>query len=129
MPLRDTAMLTSTSSLLQNVQDPFRWQTNIFSCPTAIPRQMMDGQPWLDSPDSSQPITHKCLSKITWCISVFSGATSKEPPGEQGEGTAVKKEKVEGGSEEGAVGSKKSGREGGWEPDAWARIYLSCQII
>lgn len=27
------------------------------------------------------------------------------------------------------TGSKKGGREGGWEPDAWAHIYLSCQII
>lgn len=136
--LTHTVMLTTTPSLPQNEWDPFSWQTNIFSRPTAIPRQMMDGQLRPDSPLSSQPITHKCLRESTWCISapasVFSGATSKEPSGEQGGRERGKeREKVEGRSKEGAVkktrGSKKGGREGGREPDAWARIYLSCQII
>lgn len=83
---------------------------------------MMDGQLRPDPPVSSQPITHECLRESTWCISapasVFSGATSKEPLGEQGGRERGKeREKVEGRSKEGAVkktrGSKKGGREGG----------------
>lgn len=98
--LTHTVMLTTTPSMPQNVQDPFRWQTNIFSSPAAIPWQMMDGQPRPDSPVSSRPITHKCLSESTWCVStpvsVFSCATSKEPSREQGEGGSGKERETVG---------------------------------
>lgn len=92
-------MLTTTPSLPQKV-------ANKHSCPIAILRQMMDAQPKPDSPVSSQPNTQECPSETTWCISaptsVFSGAASKKPPGEQEEGKG-----------------KESGKESEWVEGGW----------
>ncbi|KAI9548881.1 hypothetical protein NQZ68_003415 [Dissostichus eleginoides] len=50
---------------------------------------VMDCQMRPDSPIPSRPIIREFLSTGTWCISApssaFSGATSKEPSGEEGE--------------------------------------------
>lgn len=49
--------------------------------------------------------------------------------GREGKGQRYRKRGVEGGPVKMTRGSKNGGREGGWEPDASAQIYLSCQII
>lgn len=93
------------------------------------------------SPVSTWPITHECLSRSTWCISlppsVFTSATFKEASRELGgrERNGERHRKREDGKGEWRRGGKKTrgsrrgGREGGWEPDIWAWVYLSCQII
>lgn len=90
-----TAMFTTTPSLPRHVRDPFRCQTNIFSCPVTIPRQMMDAQTKAGF-TSLLPSNHMWMSEKKH--SVFCGAT---PPGEQEEGKGKESskewEKVKGG--------------------------------
>lgn len=72
-----TAMFTTTPSLPRHVRDPFRCQTNIFSCPVTIPRQMMDAQTKAGF-TSLLPSNHMWMSEKKH--SVFCGATSIKPP-------------------------------------------------
>lgn len=62
-------------------------------------RQVMGGQLRPDSPVSSQPITHECLGPgaSLFAALVFSGATSKEPSGELGEGKGKERKTEDGG--------------------------------